>query len=141
MHNFPSHIKVSTDKAVTLEQAKTILKLCIDNDVKIYSSTFEMMVDKKFSKYCWLNTNEEITQTYAGPGDDGYIFVSFTEFCNYIKGKGKKIKAPFREGLELNSSYSAIVTKDSVIVGCQTFSHNIINKLAELSKKAQFAEK
>jgi len=139
MHNFPSHIRVSTDKAVTLTQAKTILKLCIDNGVKVYSNVFENIVDKNYPNYHWSIDDKCISQNCSTPKEDSnkYIFVSFTEFCNYIKGIGKEIKAPFREELDLNNKYTAIVTKDGVKVGCQIFSHSVIEQLYKLSKKAQ----
>jgi hypothetical protein len=130
---------VSTNKPVTLAEAKTILKLCIDNDVPVYEKTFLKPFDEKYPNYHWNGVFNEILQNNEKSyiNDNEYMFVSFTEFCNYIKGQGKVIKAPFKIELKLNSEYNAIVTKYDITVGCQSFSHDIIQQLAELSKIAQ----
>ncbi len=135
MHNFPNHINVSVAN-VTEKQAKTILKLCIDNDVDIASETIEDKINKRYPNYHFEFENQEITQNCADSNDNEYHFVSFNEFCNYIKGKGIKIKPPFKQELVLNGSYKAIVTKENVKVGCQEFSHDIIKKLYEASQEA-----
>lgn len=42
-----------------------------------------------------------------------------------------------KEDLKLSGGYTATITKHNVKVGCQSFSHEIIKKLYQLSVKAQ----
>jgi hypothetical protein len=135
MHNFPSDINISV-KNVTLIQAKTILKLCIDEDIDIYEGVVKIKVDSNYPNYHYDSDDNFMNYNRADNGHKRYYFVSFSEFCNYIKGKGTKYKQPFKEEIALNDSYTAIITKKEITVGCQSFSHEIIEKLYNTSKKA-----
>ena len=135
MHNFPSDINISV-KDVTLSQAKTILKLCIDEDIDIYEDVVKFKVNSNYPNYHYDSNYNIITQNNNDDKNDKYYFVSFSEFCNYIKGKGTKYKQLFKEEIKLNDSYTAIITKKGITVGCQSFSHEIIEKLYNTSKKA-----
>jgi len=61
------------------------------------------------------------------------IKVSPEEFINYVLGRGKELHKPVT--IELNSNYTAIVTKDKITVGCQEFSHEVLKKLYKASKQ------
>lgn len=39
-------------------------------------------------------------------------------------------KAPKTKTIKLNDTYTAVVHKDKVVVGCQTFSHDVVKQLA-----------
>jgi len=54
--------------------------------------------------------------------------VSTLEFIEAVKKKREV-------SVKLNSEYSAIVTKENVKVGCQTFTHEVILEVAEAIKK------
>lgn len=135
MHNFPKHMYV-TLKDVTEKQAKTILKLCIDNSLEFDSSMIITPVNSQYPHYFWDNDSEIISQADT-VSDENDKAVSFTEFCNYIKGKGKEIKPPFKQEVRLSSTYTAIVTKEGIKVGCTTFTHEVIKQLYEVVIESQ----
>lgn len=120
-----------TVKDVTLQQAKTILKLCIDNQVEFGSSLIRTPVGSDFPHYYYNYDENILDQCDTITTEDIDVVVSFKEFCNYIKGVGKTIKPPFKKDVVLNSLYTATVTKQEVKVGCQTFNHDVIKKLYE----------
>lgn len=133
MHNFPKDVQIVCKEKHTLEQSKEILKLCVDNDVPIYSSyIFNDKVREEYPYYLWDGTSLMRVRMYVNSN----IAVSLEEFKQFIIGKGK-YKVPFNKELKLNSEYTAIVTKEKIIVGCQQFSHDIVKKLYLLSQKAQ----
>jgi hypothetical protein len=49
----------------------------------------------------------------------------------------KRLTKPTQIEVKLNDEHNAIVTKDSIEVGCQTFSIDIIEKLAEARKQLE----
>jgi hypothetical protein len=126
-----------TVKNVTEKQAKTILKLCIDNNLKFDSRMIITPVDSEYPHYFWHFSKETISQCNIISGITTDIIISFTEFCNYIKGKGKEIKPPFKQEVKLSDNYNAIVTKEGIKVGCTTFTHEVIKQLYETCLKSQ----
>lgn len=133
MHNFPKDVQIVCKQKHTLEQSKEILKLCVDNDVPIYSSpVFNDKVKKEYPYYLWDGTSLMRARTR----ESSDIAVSLEEFKQFIIGKGK-YEAPFNEELELNDEYTATVTKEKITVGCQVVSHDTVKKLYLLSQKAQ----
>lgn len=128
-HNFPGLVMI--DRALTLTEAKELLKLAIDAEMPIYHEVFKTLVDKEYPYYCYNHGN--ITQTCVKQTDNKYLIVSFNEFKQFMVGKGK---LPYRKKLTLNDSYEAIVTKTNITVGCQTFTHDAIAKLYKISQKA-----
>lgn len=136
MHNFPNHIYV-TVKNVTLTQAKTILKLCIDAKLPFNEDMILNPVDSEYCHYFYDYNEKNYISQSDKIADKDDIVVSFTEFCNYIKGKGKIIKPPYKKEIVLNSSYKAVITSQKVEVGCQTFSHEVIKSLYEAVIESQ----
>lgn len=129
-HNFPGSVLIN--KALTLAEAKELLKLAIDAEIPIYHEVFKTLVDEKYPYYCYNDGN--ITQTSTHPTDSSkYFVVTLDEFKQFMIGKGK---LPYREKVTLNDSYEAIVTKTNITVGCQTFTHDAIAKLYKISQKA-----
>lgn len=64
---------------------------------------------------------------YGSMGDGEYTWPEdATEIIEYIK---KGCKPPVT--VKLNDKYDAIVSKDTVVVGCQTFPIDIIDKLVK----------
>ena len=135
-HNFPEGVSIGCTHVHNLKEGKEILHLAIDSDCAIYEEVFNNIADKQYPRFYWGKNDKKISQTYADEGDDDYIWVSFTEFKLFLQGKGK-YKTPFKETLKLSNDYTATVTKKDVKVGCQTFTHNTIKLLYQLSLKAQ----
>jgi hypothetical protein len=134
MHNFPKDIQVICTKKHTLAEAKEIFHLCIDNNVNIYYKTLKEPVDKEYPYFVF--EDDEIAQSWATKKEDPqHFYVSLEEFKAFIQGKGK-YTFPFKETVELNSDYSAVITKNSIKVGYQEFSHDKIKELYLLSQKA-----
>lgn len=138
MHNFPEDKLIVCNKIHTLKEAKEIIKLCIDNEVPIEPSIINRLVNENYPRFI-MNTN--ISHTSCDPMK--YSIVSIEEFKNFIQGKGdeKKINSPFEEKLELSYDYTATVTKEKIVVGCTSFSHERIAELYALSLKAQKAKR
>jgi len=138
MHNFPKNIIIECKEKHNLEQGKEILKLCIENNVIISESTQEEVKDDQFP-YFMYGREGILTQTYSINENNDELTVTLRvtlrEFKQFVIGKGK-YKTPFNEELKLNSGYTATVTKEKIIVGCQLFSHDTVKKLYLLSQKA-----
>ena len=128
-HNFPKNQEYVIDRVLSLEETKEIFHLCIDNDVPIYEDTLKKPVDEIYP-YIYFS-GDLICQTKS---DEKKLKLTFEEFKDYIQGKGKKL---YNQKMTLNSQYEAIITKGGVKVGCQEFSHDIIEKLYLLSVQAK----
>lgn len=135
-HNFPEGVSIACTHVHNLKEGKEILKLAIDGDCLIYKEVLSKIVDKEYERFYWDKDDKYISQTCAEINDNEYIWVSFEEFKAFLQGKGK-CNLPFKQDLKLSDSYTATVTKDNVKVGCQTFTHNTIKLLYQLSLKAQ----
>lgn len=133
-HNFPSDTNIVCFEKLNEEQVIEILHLAIDHNIKFPKYIIETKVDKLYPYLMWncneLNQTSRTQKEY--PSD---IWVTFEEFKMFCIGKGKYKKA-FTQTLKLNKDYSAVVTKQSIKVGCQTFDHSIIKQLYTLSQKA-----
>lgn len=92
------------DKNYTVESV--LLRRNDDDDGLCYSST------KHLNRYGW------VVAVKIG-NRKGSI--------NVPVGMVKEV--PSETKVVLNSSYTAVVTKDTITVGCQTFSHDIVEKL------------
>jgi len=142
MHNFPNNIDVVCKIKHTKEQALEIFKLAIENNLLISVITQKTPLRKDYPYFCWDGKDEEmlvLSDGIADTSDETNLFVSLTEFKAFILGKGK-YTLPFNKALELNSGYKAVVTKQSIKVGCQEFTHDKIKELYQLSQKALKAE-
>ena len=135
-HNFPTDVSIACTHIHNLKEGREILHLAIDGNCPINSATSKTVLDKVYPKFFFDKEYQRISQTKAITGDKEYIWVSFEEFKAFLKGKGK-CKLPFKQDLRLSSSYTATVSKENVKVGCQTFTHDIIKQLYQLSLKAQ----
>ena len=65
--------------------------------------------------------------------DDYIICYSLGEFINEVI----KVVSPVEIKVELNLEYHAIVTKEDIAVGCQKFTHEMMDKLHEASLLAR----
>ena len=133
-HNFPEDVNVICTLKHNLKQAKEIFHLAIDGDCLIKSGVLEIPVDKTFPYFMW--DGENLTQTLKTkekyPDD---LYVSFEEFKAFLQGKGK-YKAPFKEEIKISDSYTAVITKENVKVGCQIISHELAKQIYLSSQKA-----
>lgn len=135
-HNFPKNITIVCNEKHNLAQAKEILKLAIDADINIDQATLEVKVDSDYP-YFMVDKSLDLTQNMGKESDAiDDLVVNYEEFKAFFIGKGK-YKPVFKEEIKLNSSYTAEITKANIIVGCQTFSHEILKKLYLSSQKAQ----
>lgn len=135
-HNFPTNIRIFCEKILNKEQTKSIFKLCIDRDIEIQPNTMRKPVDEEFP-YLMIDNEIKLSQcNNRAFTDEDYLVVSHQEFINFFHGKGK-YEAPFKQELDLNDKYTAVVTKDKVVVGCQEFNHEAIKKLYQLTLKAK----
>lgn len=135
-HNFPKNVSIGCTLVHNLKQGKEILHLAIDGGCEIYSKTITEIIDKKYPRFCWDDSRQELCLTSDLINDKNYIWVSFEQFKAFLQGKGK-YTVPFKQELQLNSQYKAIVTKNDIKVGCQSFTHDVVKKLYQLSLKAQ----
>lgn len=135
-HNFPEGVSIGCTHVHNLKEGKEILHLAIDGSCKISTGATEKIADKDYPRFCWDNIAKELCETSDEVGNKDYIWVSFAEFKEFLKGKSK-YKTPFKETLKLSNDFTATITKENVKVGCQTFTHNTIKLLYQLSLKAQ----
>lgn len=133
-HNFPENVDVVCDVKLTQKQAKEILKLSIDYDLNICRDVVSNKVNDEYPYYGFDANEGELTQ-FSNIDDDNFIIVNFNEFKNFIKGNGNIIK------LELNNEYTAILTPNQIKVGCQTFTHETLEKLYKESQKIKIKNK
>lgn len=161
-HNFTS--SYPGKHPLTLTQAKELFMKKPNNFPDLGPSQYIYVTDK-FSetqkKQLWealLGSGLDISETvskwllqnkdqphYVGGEKEGLsslihvdskdIQVSPEEFINYVLGRGKELHKPV--SIELNSDYTAIVTKDKITVGCQEFSHEVLKKLYKASKQVR----
>lgn len=131
MHNFTKDRYTVINKKLTINQINEILKLAIDEDLCIATSLQKnkRLNQKDYPYLGWDGWN--ITRFQNHTGDIG---VSIEEFILFMKGKGKQ---PYQETLKLNDEYTAEITKEGVKVGCNYFSHKLIENLYKLSLKVQ----
>lgn len=133
-HNFPPDKVVICKQKLTLAQTKEIFKMCIDVDIPIYEDTLKKPLDDVYP-FLIFSSNNTLSQDTGCWIDNSYIEVSHAEFKAFLRGKGKYTPPPKPITLSLNDEYDAEISKDGVKVGCQTFTHEIIDKLHALSKK------
>jgi len=100
-----------------------IQKMVIDtfksNGINVYKNTVEY--DPEFPYLYW--DGDELTQSHGTEN-----LLSLEKFmAKFIAKESIEVK--------LNESYTAIVDEDGVRVGCQSFPHSVIEKLAEAVKK------
>jgi hypothetical protein len=130
-HNFQDKVAIYHELSIT--EVKELLKLAIDCEVSVNGEIINKLVNPQFPYYCW--DGDKITQMSCIPKEESkYRWITLTEFTQYMKGKGKE---QFKKELTLNSNYKATITKDNITVGCQTFTHETLDKLYELSLKAR----
>lgn len=135
-HNFPTDVSIVCTHIHNLKEGKEILHLAVDGECPVYGDVLKTIVNKKYPRFYWDGDENSLCQTSARIGYKGYIWVSLEEFKAFLQGKSK-YKTPFKQELKLNSSYTATVSKDNVKVGCQSFTHDVVKKLYQLSLKAQ----
>jgi hypothetical protein len=92
----------------------------IDGGIRSYGKDYHLFVDD--------NYRHGLVLTYGPSTVSGTKYVDTLEFMETVK-KTKFI------AVELNESYTAVVTKKNVKVGCQTFTHEAILAVAEAIKK------
>lgn len=133
-HNFPKDITVVCTLKHNLKQAKEIFHLAIDGDCPIYQKTLENPVDKKYLYFRYDGENIHLTaRTKEAYPDE--LYVTFDEFKAFLQGKGK-YKAPFKQEIKISDSYTAVITKQNVKVGCQILSHKLVEEIYLSSQKA-----
>jgi hypothetical protein len=116
-----------------------ILSLCLLHGLAIAASVIEKPIDKDFP-YLLIETREgSVTLTQCKVPTAECTMLSRGTFLKYLKGE-KRAPEPFNKSLVLNATYTAIVTKEDVLVGCTHFSHKVIRELANLSARAEGAE-
>lgn len=101
-------------------------------DPNLSSGTFFKIVAS--NKRYKLGSYSDPTFVYSGSpytADGKWVPVQESEFKNYKyrKTSSKKVK--------LNDDYDAIVSKDTIQVGCQTFPISILDDLAKALKEIQ----
>ncbi len=83
------------------------------------------------SDYCEVNF---VNKTFDGYGRvNGYACSTFGEFVDYVM-EGLKVK-PIE--VKLNEELKAVITKNEITVGCQKFSHEVIEKLVKFCEEAR----
>ena len=138
MHNFPKNISVVCKEELTLKQAKEILKLALENNVIIHEDTQREPVDIIYPYFIFEHNDEILTQDREC-NNKNKLNVSLREFKNFIQGKGI-YKEPFSKIIKLNDKHEAIVTKENIKVGCQSFTHVKLKELYLLSQEALKSE-
>jgi len=132
-HNFPKGISyVTINRPLTDEEVKEIFYLAIDTNIPIGSETIRRRVNPDYPHLSFSDAKLINVQRI----DDDDLSVTFEEFKQFMQGKGT-YTPPFEEELQLNSNHTATVTKKGIRVGCQVFTHETIDTLYELSKKAR----
>jgi hypothetical protein len=116
---------------VTAEQWEVIKAIAKHNDIPIYPPRIEDGFPD--SGHPHLTYNMELAGNCTREGDNARKWLSFETFIAKMLGT---YKDPNIE-VVLNDSYTAIVSKDSVKVGCQTFSHEKIKELYEATQKVK----
>jgi len=130
-HNFPQgYDYITINEELTKNELKNIAKLSIDCDINLQTiDTF--LETRSMHKYVSF-ARQKIVKVNTIDEDD--FVITKDEFINFMKGIGEEV---FNETLILSDKYSARVTKSSIKVGCQYFTHETLDKLHELSLKAR----
>ena len=114
---------------VTAEQWAVIKAIAKANDVPIFRTTLER--EYPCENYAHLSMLQgDLAGNRCIDGSD--VALSFETFISKMLGT---YKDPNIE-VVLNDRHTAIVSKDSVKVGCQTFSYEVIERLYNASKEA-----
>lgn len=95
---------------------------------KINDLGFNCTGNHLFDKDCTIITNDHndrlnILDCFESVDHETAIFVTKEQFINAYKNYKQPIT------IKLNDKYNAIITKENITVGCQTFTHE---KIAEL---------
>jgi len=132
-HNFPKsdqienkHILLS--KRPTKAQQLEIFQACLAQNLDFNG------VNPEFP-HMGYDIEENKVTAFSEPLSSNTLKIEFKEFIAYLKGKGSCIKIPVVIKIQLNGEYTAKVTKDSITVGCQEFTHKAIEELYHASKK------
>ena len=107
---------------VTAEQWEIIKSLAPQYGVEIYSETLKY----GYPRSDYGGRLVFLSNKLQGSWDKVQI-LSFDQFILAMMGKS----VPRVINVKLNDRYNAVVTKDEVVVGCQTFSHDVIKELYE----------
>jgi len=133
-HNFPDlgcsqYIYVTGSFSET--QKKRLWEALPGSGLGMYNSDIIRWLTQGESQPKYVACKRSLTALSHVDSKD--IQVSPEEFINYVLGRGKELHKPVT--IELNSVYTAIVTKDKITVGCQEFSHEVLKKLYKASKQ------
>jgi hypothetical protein len=112
---------------VTAEQWAVIKAIAQKQGIPIYKDNLSYTYPYKVFPHIKMHSDGDI----CGCRID-YSAIPFETFISKMLGiyKGPNIE------VVLNNSHTAIVSKDSVKVGCQTFTHEAIERLYNASKEA-----
>jgi len=122
-HNLKENDAVANVTAEQLEVVKTIAN---QNGIAI-CETFLKEGLKKYPAF-FFASNSEIAGT-----QNSYHLRNYMKFEKFIlKMMGKEVFTPIE--VKLNDSYKAVVTPESVKVGCQEFTHQAIKEVYEATQ-------
>lgn len=122
-HNLKENDAVANVTAEQLEVVKTIAN---QNGIAI-CETFLKEGLKKYPAF-FFASNSEIAGT-----QNSYHLRNYMKFEKFIlKMMGKEVFTPIE--VKLNDSYTAVVTPESVKVGCQEFTHQAIKEVYEATQ-------
>lgn len=131
-HNFPDTMNVICSKKLNKGELKQIIGIAFDAGIKINSDN---LPDKSYP-YTYCSEEHELSCCNLSNPESNDMIVSWEEFKAFFLGKGN-YTPPFKERIVLTSSYTAIVTKENIAVGCTIFSHQKLEELYLSSLKSQ----
>ncbi len=139
--NHPMNNSLVSYKCKNIEEKKTIYKLLYAlgfiNQIHGSLQTVLNSIDREQdmgNMYPNVNiSNKTVNNSWNYLPNNFSEFQSIGELMNHIITQLNTFSAT----IKLNDSHTAVVTKQGIKVGCQTFSHAAIKELYETSVKAQ----
>jgi len=116
------HIKNQAEKLAALHVLSKVTGFPVSSGV-LDNTVNDVLVKDYPYVYCLDGMVSASCDAARNPANN----IMFSEIHKLFKASQKKV--------DLNNQYEAIVTADSVKVGCQTFSHAAIDELWRVSKE------
>jgi 5'(3')-deoxyribonucleotidase len=151
-YSFSRTLTVSHDLVVTVEQLEKMLypikHNLVEGDAVVVTRGSHAVVRELAKKYnvpLFSSMETDSFEDETNWGSEHYKFtgkqiirnstninvLSLDEFALKMMGLGK----PISYKVKLNDNHEAVVTKDSIKVGCQTFPHSVVEELKAAIEK------
>lgn len=143
-HNFPVNTYVFVDRNLTRDELKEVIILAIKADINVPETLDELLSEQAREFRISVDVDFDLySHNLDEFNEEEIVILSYKDFLKFFKGKGDKSllklqrppKPPKPISIALNGLYTAEIDKNCVKVGCQTFTHSVIEEVYQAIQK------